>query len=180
MTETYKTIKQGENWELIAIDPRALKPYPQNAKIHTQAQIAKLTNIIKKLGFDVPIVCDENLEIIKGHARQEAAILAEFEKIPVIIRQGLSESDKRLLRVSDNQIAESSYDPEMLRLELTDLLGMDVDMLLTGFDADEIDNLLKEVQPPDDFDEIDENKMKQELDITCPKCGFVFKSKKTG
>lgn len=156
------------------INPADLKPYPQNAKIHSQAQIAKLANIIKKLGFDCPVVCTPDMEIVKGHARQEAAILAGCKEIPVIVRQGLSEEEIRLLRLSDNKVAESPYDAEMLRLELTDLLGMDVDMLLTGFDPDEIDDLLKEVEPPKDFEEVDENKMKQSLDVTCPKCGYRF------
>ncbi|NMG09779.1 ParB/Srx family N-terminal domain-containing protein [Brasilonema sp. UFV-L1] len=168
-----------KNLEIVWLSPDTLTPCPVNPKLHPESQIDKLKQVIEHFGFDQPVVIDENNEIIKGHARREAAIRAGLELIPVIRRIGLSKEDKTALRLSDNRLAESDWDSEFLRMELQSLLDADFDLPLTGFDTDEIDSLLKEVESPDDFNEVDENKMRQELDITCPKCGFRISTKKS-
>ena len=40
---------------------------------------------IRSFGFNVPILCDQNMTIIAGHTRWKAAQKLGLEKVPVII-----------------------------------------------------------------------------------------------
>jgi ParB-like chromosome segregation protein Spo0J len=157
--------------------PNALIPYEQNAKIHSRQQIEKLAEVMKTLGFDVPIVVDENNNILKGHCRREAAIVAELEEVAVIVRTGLSDAQKTQLRISDNKLAQSPWDDEALKFELQSLIDLEADLELTGFSQDEIDALMSE-EFPQDFTEIDPDAIASELDVTCPKCKYQFTTPK--
>ena len=96
-----------------------IKPYPNNPVVHPEDQIALLVSIFKKYGPDQPIVVDEDCVIIKGHGRLMAAKRAGFEVYPVVQRFGLSEEDKKTLRISDNQSQRmSSWDMKLLKIEV--------------------------------------------------------------
>lgn len=72
---------------------------------------------------------------------------------PVIALAGLSEVQKRTLRLADNKIAlNAGWDMEILKLELSELATMDVDidLTLTGFATGEIDVILDGQDDPDD------------------------------
>jgi len=62
----------------------------------------------------------------------------------VIRLEHLSETQRRALVIADNKIAaNSTWDEDMLRLELEELRAEDFDLDITGFDLDEIDRLLQ-------------------------------------
>jgi DNA modification methylase len=66
---------------------------------------------------------------------------------------GLSEVQKRALRIADNKIAlNAGWDVEILQLELGELASIDVDIdpALTGFSTGEIDVILTSANDPDD------------------------------
>ena len=71
-----------------------------------RAQRRKLITAIKHYGFTQPIVTDEDYVILIGHGRYEAALEMGLETVPVFIIRGLSEVEKKALRISDNRIAE--------------------------------------------------------------------------
>ena len=74
-------------------------------------------------------------------------------ELPVITLSGLSETQKRTLRIADNKIAlDAGWDPEILQLELGELasIDVDVDLTLTGFSTGEIDVILTSAVDPDD------------------------------
>ena len=50
----------------------ALMPDPRNARKHPQRQIARLKAIIEEFGFTNPILTDEKLSVIAGHARLDS------------------------------------------------------------------------------------------------------------
>jgi ParB-like chromosome segregation protein Spo0J len=122
-------------------DPASLVPYPMNAKAHPEAQIDKVAGSIAAFGFDQPIVVDEQGMIIKGHARREASLKLGLKKVPVLVRDDMTEADKRGSRLADNRTAESDWFPETLALELKALEEMDFDLGLTGFDLDELEEM---------------------------------------
>lgn len=127
-----------------------LKPYPKNARNHPPEQITALVANIKANGFNKPIVVDERGEILAGHGAYMAAKQLEMAEVPVIVRKGLSQAQKRAYRIADNKVAEgSSWDKEILAVEFADLKAMGIDLGLTGFDPKEIELLLK---PPPSSD----------------------------
>jgi ParB-like chromosome segregation protein Spo0J len=163
--------------DVVWLDPAKLKPYNRNIKNHPHGQLAKLEKIILEDGFDVPIVVDENYEILKGHARQKVAINAGIDEVPVIVRSGLTTVQKKRLRISDNRIAElAEWNEAFLKDELKELSELGIDLELTGFEQDEIDALLAQADAPPDFEEVDEN---IKTEHQCPKCGYWFSGGKT-
>ena len=123
-------------------DPHSLTPYARNPKTHPSDQIAKIAASIASFGFDQPIVIDADGVIIKGHGRREASLLLGLTQVPVLVRGDLSVAEIRAARLADNKTAESPWDEELLRLEIKGLLGEEFDLVLTGFDSSEIDQLL--------------------------------------
>ncbi|XHR83293.1 MAG: ParB/Srx family N-terminal domain-containing protein [Gloeotrichia echinulata GP01] len=119
-------------------------PYPTNSKKHPPEQITKLVGMIAEFGWDVPIVVDENGVILKGHGRQLAASRMELKEVPVIVRRGLSEAQKKAIRIADNKVAESPWDDEFLKVELEALAEMDFDLKLTGFDEEDWSSFTKD------------------------------------
>lgn len=95
------------------INPLSLTPFPNNPKLHTKAQVESLAQSIKKFGWTQPIVCDESNIILIGHARREASILLGLESVPVIKRQGLTDSEKKALVIFDNSSTkETGFDDD--------------------------------------------------------------------
>jgi len=183
----------------VPMDPRILTPYGFNAKKHEPEQVTKLANILKEYGPDQPIVVDENHVILKGHGRRLAAIEAGLETFPVIVRTGLTEEEKRILRLSDNKVNESPWDDKLLIAELAYLQEAESDLSLTAFDSEEIDRLFQELEGDTDGqlygdggsgklftdDEpgsgipsgnkpINENKLRTSRKHECPECGYQW------
>ena len=50
-----------------------LKPDPKNARVHSKKQIRQIAKSIESFGFNVPILIDNNFEVIAGHGRVLAA-----------------------------------------------------------------------------------------------------------
>ena len=130
-----------------------LIPDPRNARTHPKRQIDQLKASIEAFGFTNPILADPEGHIIAGHGRLQAARAMGFTEVPTIILSGLSEVQKRALRIADNKIAlNASWDLEILQLELGELasLDVDIDLTVTGFSTGEIDVILTSAGDPDD------------------------------
>jgi DNA modification methylase len=136
--------------ELLAID--SLIPYPKNARLHNDANVAKLVASIKEFGWTVPILVDEAGAILAGHGRLLAARALLMTQVPCLRLPGLSSAQKRAYRLADNRLTlDSDWDMDALRLELGELL--DFDLALTGFDADELDDILGRNGPQEGEDD---------------------------
>jgi DNA modification methylase len=131
----------------------ALKPDPRNARTHPKRQIEQLVRSIREFGFTNPVLIDETEALIAGHGRLRAAKELGLSEVPTITLEGLSEAQKKALRLADNKIAlNAGWDLEILKLELDDIVTVDVDydLSLTGFSSGEIDVVLKAANDPDD------------------------------
>lgn len=112
-----------------------LKPFPNNPKIHTPAQVDAIAANITAFGFDQPILIDETDTILKGHGRQLGARKAGLDLVPTIKREGLSADDKWAIVISDNALpAMTGFDRKLLTVGLTQLAKVDYPLQLTGFD----------------------------------------------
>jgi hypothetical protein len=118
-----------------------LKPRPDNPNQHPDAQIALLAKIITAQGWRSPIVVSTRSgHITKGHGRLLAAQLAGMTVAPIDLQAYDSDESEIADVLADNQIAElSSIDTELLRdnLQLVDT-GV-IDLELTGFSMEEIE-----------------------------------------
>src|SRR6202011_312881 len=130
-----------------------LIPDPRNARTHPKRQIDQIRASIEAFGFTNPILADPEGHIIAGHGRLQAARMMGLAELPVITLSGLSEIQKRTLRIADNKIAlNAGWDLEILQSELGELASIDVDIdpNLTGFSTGEIDVILTSAIDPDD------------------------------
>src|SRR5258708_6646315 len=62
----------------------ALKPQDRNARTHSKRQVRQIADSMKRFGFNNPILTDDNLQIIAGHGRLEAAKLLGMTAVPSI------------------------------------------------------------------------------------------------
>ena len=76
------TAKKRGNMEIQEIKIEQIKPYKNNAKKHSETQIANVAESIKQFGWAQPIVLDSNKEIIIGHCRYLAAQRLGMLEVP--------------------------------------------------------------------------------------------------
>jgi ParB-like chromosome segregation protein Spo0J len=120
-------------------DVSALVPHVRNARKHGPAQIAEIAGLIREWGWTVPILIDEHDGIIAGHGRVLAAQQLSIADIPVVVARGWSDAQKRAYMIADNEVtAHSSWNKELLRVELADLAQQGIDLETIGFSAAEL------------------------------------------
>lgn len=113
-----------------------VKPYELNAKIHNEAQVAKIAESISRFGWDQPIVVDKNGVIIKGHGRRLAAIKLGLIEVPVLVRDDLDDDQVRAARLADNRVAIGDIDADILKMELE---VINLELLDDIFDTKELE-----------------------------------------
>ena len=119
-----------------------LKPYPNNARTHSDYQIQLLVGSIQEFGFTAPVLIDEDSVILAGHGRVEAAKLAGLDTVPCVVLDHLSPAQKKAYVIADNKMMLSgSWDTEKLINELKDLQFDSYDVELTGFSEKELQGL---------------------------------------
>ena len=150
--------------------PDDLVPYYNNPR-HNQDAVGPVAESIKAFGFKVPIVVDENMEVITGHTRLKAAKQLGLDKVPVIVAEDLDEDQVRAYRLADNKVAElASWDDEKLLDELAEISSLD--MTLFGFEYAEA--LLDELTEDENEGEVEEDDYDDELKETDIKPGDIF------
>jgi ParB-like chromosome segregation protein Spo0J len=118
-------------------------PYARNARKIPPEAVDKVAASIKEFGWRQPIVVDREGVIICGHTRLLAAQKLGLRTAPVHVADNLTPPQVRAYRLLDNRShEETTWDGDLLGLELLDLKGLGVDLDLTGFDLHEIDEFL--------------------------------------
>ena len=108
-----------------------IKPYPNNPRINDQA-VDAVAESIRQCTYISPIVVDENMVILAGHTRYKAMRKLGMTEAEVIIKEGLTEEQKKKYRILDNKTNElATWDEELLNVELEGLDFGDFDF---GFD----------------------------------------------
>jgi DNA modification methylase len=136
-------------------------PYARNPR-RNDAAIAKVAASLQEFGWRQPIVVDEDMVVVAGHTRLEAARTLNMEEVPIHIAHGLTPEQIKAYRLADNRVGqEAEWDEELLRLELGELEGMDFALDLTGFDTDELAQFMAEpieegLTDPDEVPEVPE------------------------
>lgn len=156
------------------LDKNSLKPYVNNAKIHTDAQIEQIKNSIEQFGFNDPIAVWKDNEIIEGHGRLLAAMqMDDISTVPVIHLDELTDSQRKAYMLAHNKLTmNTGFDFGILEQELENLLDFDMtdfgfDSIDTKFDEAALDELFEDAEP----------KEKEPKKIQCPHCGEWFEAK---
>ena len=128
--------------DVVDLPLERLIPYARNPRKNAAA-IATVAASLKEFGWRQPIVVDEEMVILAGHTRLEAARQLGLTEAPVHIARGLTPAQARAYRLMDNRASENAeWDEALLGLELDDLQLEGFDLALTGFDDDELERLL--------------------------------------
>ena len=150
-------------------------PNPRNPNKHSEKQIALLSKIIAAQGWRAPItVSTRSGFIVRGHGRLLAARKLGLAEVPVDYQAYETEAAEWADLIADNRLSELSETDELLLKDLLQELGTsELDLELTAYTADEIDQMLgsaKEVQE-DDFDA---DKALSEIDEAKTKVGDIY------
>ncbi len=131
----------------------ALTPRVSNPRTHSKAQIRQIADSIETFGFTNPVLVDRDGGLIAGHGRVEAAWLLGLDTVPTICLEDLSAAQVRAYVIADNKLAENAgWDRDLLAVEFQylDTLDLDFDLIVTGFEAPEIDLLIGEAANRDE------------------------------
>lgn len=129
-----------------------IKPYPQNAKKHSDKQLKQIADSLRRFGWQQPIKVGDKGIILVGHGRWLAyQKYPEGIKEPWIINDAgvvisgeaeqrkLTEEEEKAYRLADNKLNESEWD---MGLAIDELKGLSDEMFdLTGFDKSEFEGM---------------------------------------
>lgn len=132
-----------------------LKPYANNAKIHTKEQIEQIKKSIEEFGFNDPIAIWGDNEIIEGHGRLLAVMkMPEITEVPVIRLDALTDEQRRAYMLVHNKLTmNTDFDVDLLSVELDNII--DINMSDFGFiKEEEEENEVVEVEVPEVVEEV--------------------------
>tara|TARA_R110000824_G_scaffold97450_3_gene232949 strand:- start:8130 stop:8696 length:567 start_codon:yes stop_codon:yes gene_type:complete len=170
--------------------------YNQNPKMHPESQIEQLANSIREWGWTVPILIDEQNNVLAGHGRLSAALTLEMEEVPCIVATGWSEEQKSAYVIADNKLAENGeWDMGLYFSELKKINDMGFDVNLIGAEV-ELDmlNFSPSMDPTTSFADVTNQQVEQAQDnanqnmtttannrslegveVVCPSCAHTFR-----
>ena len=123
---------------------------PQNARRHSEGQIAQIVESIGQFGYVNKVVIRPDGMIIGGHATLDAikrigGFVPDGGKLPVRVVEGLTPTQYAKLALALNRIPENStWDDGLLRDVLAGIRDEGEDVLDVGFSSGEVDKLLAE------------------------------------
>lgn len=160
------------------LNKEELKPYCNNAKIHTAEQVEQIKNSIREFGFNDPIAIWHDNEIIEGHGRLLAVMeMPEIPEIPVIRLDGLTDEQRRAYMLIHNQLTlNTGYDFAVLQKELNTIFT--VDMTKFGFSVESIDDIEGVLSDDGEGNNNSDSEKENEsiVMVRCPYCGELVRA----
>ena len=115
--------------------------YVNNTRVHPQSQIDQIKSSIVEFGMCTPIGIHNNT-IVYGHGRHEALKQLGYEEVPTLDLSHLTDAQRKAFIIADNKIGDNStFDEELLKLEIEALQDMDFNIDLLGFSDEELADL---------------------------------------
>ena len=163
--------------EIVKLKLSQIKPYENNPR-RNETAVDAVAESIKQCGYCSPILVDENNVILAGHTRYKALQKLGWKEAEVVVRDGLTDEQKRKYRLLDNKTNEfASWDFDLLADEIE---GLDFEGFDFGFETLDfataqlaedgeittVNNTSKEYDE-DDFSD-------DKFECECPRCGFKF------
>lgn len=115
----------------------------------------KLKRSIKEFGYVDPVIWNKRTgRVVGGHQRLKVLKDSGIKELECVVVD-LTEEKEKALNIALNKIS-GDWDKDKLALLITDLQGTDLDVSLTGFDTEELDDLFRDKTKDgikeDDFD----------------------------
>jgi len=140
-----------------------LNTAPRRIRRATKKQTERVKRSIRAFGCVRPVLIRSNLDIIDGHILIEALRDLGVKLVPCITIDHLSGTEIRQLTITLNRTQETgAWDDDNLKLEFEELLTLEVDLSVTGFEIPEIDFRLGHFSIEETKDD-----MLDDLDASC-------------
>src|SRR5215213_8651084 len=111
----------------------------RNVRTADLAHVREIAHAIATLGFNVPILIDQDGRVLDGWARVEAARQIGLRRLPCVVASHLTAPERRLLRVAVNRLGEKgNWDLGALKIELNELILEDMPVVVSGFSEIEV------------------------------------------
>src|SRR6202158_2239133 len=122
--------------------------YARNPR-RNDAAVDRMCASIREFGFKIPVLARSDGTVVDGHLRIKAARKlgswpgGDTTGMPVILCGEWTDAQVKAFRLMVNRsVTWAQWDDELLALELQELNAADFDLSLTGFDPEELDDLL--------------------------------------
>ena len=161
-------MNQNIQWQIKKVKVSELKEWDKNPRKITEQGLKDLVESIKKFGVAEPIVINHENVICGGHGRKLALTQLGVEYADCYTpTTPMTEKGFEELNVRLNKNIAGEWDMEKLTLNFE----MD-DLLEWGFSTFEFEKIAEDLS--DKNQEIDTDNFGNDLQHTCPKCGFEF------
>lgn len=143
----------------LSVEMRAIAslfPDPKNARQHPPKHVRQLAKSIETFGFNVPILVDDQGQVIAGHGRLLAAQQLGWAEVPTITLSHLTPDQARAYAIADNRLTEiSDWDDRLLAEQLKALSEVELgfDLHVIGFELPEIDLRIQSLEPEEPSEE---------------------------
>lgn len=156
--------------------PDALLANPLNWRTHPKKQREALEAMLRSVGWVQRVIVNRRTgHVVDGHLRVEVALSRDEPEVPVIYVD-LSEAEEKLVLAALDPIGglaetDASTLDSLLREVTTSEPAL---MELLDDLARSAEIVPGDLEPPDDFNEVDES---IETEHECPKCGYRWSGK---
>lgn len=156
-------------------DLKAADYNPRKALTPEDSEYQKIKRSIEEFGYVDPIIINEDGTIIGGHQRCTVLKDLGYEEVDVVV-VSLDKQREKALNIALNKIT-GEWDELKLRDLLLDLDLGDYDISLTGFESEELTDLVDRlaIEPEAIDDDFDESEMLEQISEPKTKLGDVWK-----
>ena len=133
--------------ELIRLKIEELKPAAYNPRKKLKpgdSEYEKIKRSIQEFGYVDPVIINKDYTVIGGHQRINVLKEIGYIEIECIIID-IDKTKEKALNIALNKIS-GSWDIPLLKDLLQDLDTGEIDMAITGFDAQEIEDMMTKNQ----------------------------------
>lgn len=159
-----------------------INPAPYNPRVDLQPgdeEYEKLKRSINEFGYVEPLIWNEQTgNLVGGHQRYKVLMESKPKHLQVSV-VNLTNAQEKAMNIALNKIG-GDWDEFKLQKVLDELNESDIDLTLTGFSEEELDQALADIVGEGgssirdnqelSFDDYDED----DFTHKCPKCGFHY------
>lgn len=137
------------------IEITKLKPAEYNPRKDLKPEdeeYQKIKRSIIEFGYVAPVIVNSDMTVIGGHQRLKVLKELGYNEVECVVVD-LNKNKEKALNIALNKIS-GDWDNSKLEELLAELKETDIDLDITGFYFDEVDNILKDItgSKEDDFD----------------------------